>query len=154
MLGDGQRLPRYYPARGWLTQPIIVYRHSAGGRTAPGPTAASRLSWMRAPDGRHAKADALSSPGLQPALSRSTLRAPVVHVVPFLEAFPNILSKCCKPYLATVKEIFENGNRVGFSVSKNSPYFLNVAKFWLQSGQKSGVCARITPYPPLGAGLP
>ena len=45
------------PARGWLTQHIIVYRHSAGGRTAPGPTAASRLSWMRAPDGRHAKAD-------------------------------------------------------------------------------------------------
>ena len=107
-LGDGQRLPRYYPARGWLTQYIIVYRHSAGGRTAPGPTAASRLSWIRAPDGRHAKADALSSPGLQPALSRSTLRAPVVHVVPFLESFPNILSKCCKPYLATVKEIFEN----------------------------------------------
>ena len=28
-------MSRYYPARGWLIQHIIVYRHSAGGRTGP-----------------------------------------------------------------------------------------------------------------------
>ena len=155
-------MPRYYPARGWLTQYIIMYRHSARAKTGLAPH--QLVGYL----GCELRTAATPKPTRYRALDYSPRfalysagfcgpRGTVFTVIP--QNFVQMLqTPSCYYEKRFSKMIFfatiEVRNRVGFSVSKNSPYFLNVAKFWWQSGQHSGVCARITSIPPLGAGLP